>query len=86
MTADIAGHQALLCMAERRLGLSETLAGCIREWRDTVLAVHTLQGLLRLACSHDGTRLADLDTMTPTRIDGNQNRRQYRETSESFRR
>ena len=41
VTADFAGGSissdgglVLLRGAERRLGLAETLAGCIREWRD----------------------------------------------------
>ena len=42
VTADFAGGSissdgglVLLRAAERRLALAETLAGCIREWRDT---------------------------------------------------
>ena len=33
--------------AERRLGLAETLADCIREWRDPALVVHTLPAMPR---------------------------------------
>ena len=33
--------------AERRLGLAKTLAGCIRDWRDPALVVHTLSAMLR---------------------------------------
>ena len=44
--------------AERRLGLSETLAGCIREWRDPERVVHALQAMLRfrmfaIACGYE---------------------------------
>ena len=42
------GGVVLLREAERRLGLAETLAGCIREWRDPALVVHTLPAMLRL--------------------------------------
>ena len=41
------GGLVLLREAERRLGLAETLAGCIREWRDPALVVHTLPAMLR---------------------------------------
>ena len=54
MTADFEGGLissdgglVLLRGAERRLGLAETLAGCIREWRDPALVVHTLPAMLR---------------------------------------
>ena len=47
VTADFAGGSissdgglVLLRAAERRLGLAEALAGCIREWRDPALAAH----------------------------------------------
>ena len=53
-TADFAGGSIssdggliLLRAAERRLGLAEALAGCIREWRDPVRVVHTLPAMLR---------------------------------------
>ena len=42
------GGLVLLRGAERRLGLAETLAGCIREWRDPALVVHTLPAMLRV--------------------------------------
>ena len=42
------GGLVLLRGAERRLGLAETLAGCIREWRDPATVVHTLPAMLRL--------------------------------------
>ena len=42
------GGLVLLRGAERRLGLAETLAGCIRDWRDPALVVHTLPAMLRL--------------------------------------
>ena len=48
-TANVAGGSissdgglVLLRTAERRVGLAETLAGCIREWRDLTWTVHTL--------------------------------------------
>ena len=48
----------LLREAERRLGLAETLAGCIREWRDPATVVHTLPAMLRfrmfaIACGYE---------------------------------
>ena len=55
VTADFAGGSissdgglVLLRGAERRLGLAERLAGCIRDWRDPALVVHTLPAMLRL--------------------------------------
>ena len=65
VTADFAGGLissdgglVLLRGAERRLGLSETLAGCIREWRDPERVVHVLPGMLRfrmfaIACGYE---------------------------------
>ena len=52
------GGLVLLRGAERRLGLSETLAGCIREWRDPERVVHVLPGMLRfrmfaIACGYE---------------------------------
>ena len=52
------GGLVLLRGAERRLGLAETLAGCIREWRDPALVVHTLPAVLRfrmfaIACGYE---------------------------------
>ena len=41
------GGVVLLREAERRLGLAETLAGCIRDWRDPDRVVHTLPAMLR---------------------------------------
>ena len=41
------GGVVLLREAERRLGLTETLAGCIRDWRDPATVVHTLPAMLR---------------------------------------
>ena len=41
------GGLVLLRAAERRLGLAETLAGCIWEWRDPTRATHTLPAMLR---------------------------------------
>ena len=65
VTADFAGGSissdgglVLLRGAERRLGLAETLAGCIREWRDPARTVHTLPAMLRfrmfsIACGYE---------------------------------
>ena len=65
VTADFAGGLissdgglVLLRGAERRLGLSEALAGCIREWRDPERVVHVLPGMLRfrmfaIACGYE---------------------------------
>ena len=65
MTADFAGGSissdgglVLLRAAERRLGLAEALAGCIREWRDPDRVVHTLPAMLRfrmfaIACGYE---------------------------------
>ena len=65
VTADFAGGSissdgglVLLRAAERRLGLAEVLAGCIREWRDPARAVHTLPAMLRfrmfaIACGYE---------------------------------
>ena len=55
------GGLVLLREAERRLGLAETLAGCIREWRGLALVVHTLPAMLRfrmfaIACGYEGCR------------------------------
>ena len=52
------GGLVLLREAERRLGLAETLAGCIRDWRDPALVVHTLSAMLRfrmfaIACGYE---------------------------------
>ena len=52
------GGLVLLRGAECRLGLSETLAGCIREWRDPERVVHVLPGMLRfrmfaIACGYE---------------------------------
>ncbi len=65
VTADFAcgsissdGGLVLLRAAERRLGLAEALAGCIREWRDPDRVVHTLPAMLRfrmfgIACGYE---------------------------------
>ena len=52
------GGLVLLRGAERRLGLSEALAGCIRERRDPERVVHTLPAMLRfrmfaIACGYE---------------------------------
>ena len=41
------GCVVLLREVERWLGLAETLVGCIRDWRDPALVVHTLSAMLR---------------------------------------
>ena len=41
------GGLVLLRGTERRLGLAEALAGCIRDRRDPALVVHTLPAMLR---------------------------------------
>ena len=65
MTADFGGGLissggglVLLREAERRLGVAEALAGCIREWRDPERVVHVLPGMLRfrmfaIACGYE---------------------------------
>ena len=65
VTADFAGELissdgglVLLREAERRFGLSETLAGCIREWRDPEWVVHALPAMFRfrmfaIACGYE---------------------------------
>ena len=58
------GGLVLLRGAERRLGLAETLAGCIREWRDPALVVHTLPAMLRfrmfaIACGYEDANDCD---------------------------
>lgn len=60
------GGLVLLREAERRLGLAEALAGCIREWRDPALVVHTLPAMLRfrmlaIACGYED--VDDCDTL-----------------------
>ena len=52
------GRLVLLRGAERRLGLAEALAGCIQEWRDLALVVHTLPAMERfrmfaIACGYE---------------------------------
>ena len=65
VTADFAGGSissdgglVLLRAAERRLGLAEALAGCIRKWRDPDRVVHTLPAMLcfrmfAIACGYE---------------------------------
>ena len=65
VTADFAGGSissdgglVLLRSLERGLGLAETLAGCIREWRAPARVVHTLPAMLRfrmfaIACGYE---------------------------------
>ena len=42
------GGLVLLREAEHRLGLADTLAGCIRDRRNQALVVHSLAAMLRL--------------------------------------
>ena len=65
VTADFAGGSissdgglVLLRAAERGLRLAETLAGCIREWRDPARTGHSLPAMLRfrmfvIACGYE---------------------------------
>ena len=71
VTADFAGGLissdgglVLLREAERRLGLAEALAGCIRERRDPGRVVHTLAAMLRfrmfaIACGYEDANDCD---------------------------
>lgn len=60
------GGAVLLAAADRRLGLSATLAGCIRDGRDSLRVVHEISDLLRqrvyaIACGYpDGNDAARL--------------------------
>lgn len=47
VSAGLDGGLVLLREAERRLGLAEPLAGCIREWRNQALIVQSLVAMLR---------------------------------------
>ena len=52
------GGLVLLREADRRLGLAETLAGCIRDRRDPALITHTLAEMMRfrmfaIACGYE---------------------------------
>ena len=52
------GGLVLLREAERRLGLAQTLAGCIRDRRNQALVVHSLAAMLRfrmfaIACGYE---------------------------------
>ena len=72
VTADFAdrstssdGGLVLLRVAERRLGLADTLSGCIRDCRDAARAVHTLPAMLRfrmfaIACGYKDDDCDDL--------------------------
>ena len=56
--------------AERRLGLAEALAGCIREWRDQERVVHTLPAMLRFRIrSRSPARYEDADDCDALRDD-----------------
>ena len=59
----VGGGLVLVREAERRIGLSETLAGCNREWRDPERVVHVLPGMLRfrMFATPAGTRIDDCD-------------------------
>jgi len=62
------GGAVLLGAADRRLGLSEALAGCIRDGRDPLRIIHELQDLVRqrvyaIACGYpDGNDAARLSS------------------------
>ena len=52
------GDLFLLREAELRLGLADTLEGCVRDWPDPSLVVHTLSAMLRfrmaaIACGYE---------------------------------
>ena len=73
------GGLVLLRGAECRLGLAETLAGCIREWRDPERVVHVLPGMLRfrmfaIACGYedvdDGQATASCQVVKRARTEG----------------
>ena len=58
VTADFDGGLVLLRKAEHRLGLADTLACCIRDWRNPALVVHTLSAMLHfrmfaIACGYE---------------------------------
>ena len=60
------GGLVLLREAERRLGLAELLAGCLRDRRDPALVTHGLAGMLRfrmlaVACGYEDAD--DCDTV-----------------------
>ena len=41
------GELVVLREAERRLGIAETLPGCIRDWLDLATVIHTLPAMPR---------------------------------------
>ena len=49
------GGLVLLREAEHRLGLADTLAGCIRDRRNQAQVVHPLSAMLRFHMRPDGT-------------------------------
>ena len=59
----------LLRAAERRLGLAEALAGCIREWRDPARTVHTLPAMLRFRMFAIACGCEDADDCDDLRAD-----------------
>ena len=76
MTADLDrglissdGGVALLREAERRLGLAETLAGCIRDWRDPATVVHTRPAMLRFRMFAIACGYVDVDDCDALRTD-----------------
>ena len=66
-------EQHLLREAERSLGLAETLAGCIRDRRNSVLVVHTLVAILRfrmlaIACGYEDADDCDALRADPLKL------------------
>ena len=59
----------MLRAAERRLGLAEALAGCIRELRDPARTVHTLPALLRFRMFASACGYEDADDCNDLRAD-----------------
>ena len=60
------GGLVRLRAAERRLGLAETLAGCIGEWRDSERTVHTLPAMLRFRILAIARGYEDADALRQT--------------------
>ncbi len=63
--------------AERRLGLAELLAGCLRDRRDPALVTHGLAGMLRfrmlaIACGYKNAGDCDRHTPHLRQCDGRQ--------------
>ena len=63
------GGLVLLREAERRLGVTGALAGCIGEWRDPARLVHTLPAMLRFRMFAIACAYADADDCDDLRAD-----------------